>query len=35
MDVPVCGDTRDLFDAFAWRGPMDLELIDLGRGDDA
>src|SRR6267143_1235630 len=35
MDVPVCGDTRELFDAFTWRGPMDLELIDLSGGADA
>jgi hypothetical protein len=29
MDVPVWGDTGELFDTLTWRGPMDLELIDL------
>ena len=35
MDVPVCCDTGELFDAFAWRGPMDLELINLSGCADA
>jgi hypothetical protein len=35
MDVPVWGDTGELVDAFTWRGPMDLELIDLSGGADA
>src|SRR6266481_295640 len=35
MDVPACGDTGELFDAFAWRGPTDLELVDLSGDADA